>query len=181
MAAAGGAGARRRSSRSRGSALDARGLAHRLRRLAEHADHLDRTVDVRLAGEANAAVLPAFAHERERLQEPHREGEFLELRRRAQVLGARYRDDRARRAEAVAAAPLPESRLGLVGRVPEPVALPDVDGLAVDHAAHALARGCRIGCHGAKIIRGERASLSDTRAGPAALPPPPPSERARES
>ncbi len=35
--------------------------------------------------------LPALAHERERLQEPEREGELLELRRRREVLRARRR------------------------------------------------------------------------------------------
>src|SRR6185295_15879154 len=104
---------------------------------AEDADRLDRALHVRLTRQPHRLALPAPAHERERLQEPQRQRELLELRRRGEILGSGERNHGAGRAEAVPAAPLPQARIGFERRVPETVALPDVDLLAVDDAAHA--------------------------------------------
>src|SRR5436190_11593651 len=113
-------------------ALFIRGLNPRLvprlfRSLAEESRDFDGAPDIGLTGQADGLALPAPADEGEGLGEPDSERELLRLRRRRQILRARDRDDGAGCALADPAAPVPEARVGVQRRVPEPVSLPDVD------------------------------------------------------
>src|SRR5262249_28047956 len=104
--------------------------------------------------------------------EPERERELLELLLRREVLASRDGDDGAGGAEAFAAAPLPEPRVGVEGRVPQAVALPDVDLLAVDHAAHAPESRFRIRSHRADYtVTGRTAGFPARRQPTGATPP----------
>src|SRR5215831_8652916 len=117
------------------------------RLLAEETDDLDRPLDVSLTGQTHRLVRPALLDppQEPRGQPPRpqeirgeaqaAEREFLVRRGRREILPAGHRNDRAGRALAFAAANVPELGVGVERGVPEPVSLPDVDLLAVDHAA----------------------------------------------
>ena len=105
---------------------------------AKEADDVDRPEDITLAGKADGAALPSLPDQRERLGEPEPKRKTLEPGGRGQVFAAGNRDDRARGALPMSAAPLPETRVRVERGVPEPITFPNVDCFPIDDAADFL-------------------------------------------